>query len=91
MNWNTYILPMVAVATYVICAIIKPFLGNKSKYLPLIAALCGVIFAFWMEGNLSFATFVAGLVSGFGATGIDQAVTIPMNKPAEVESDDAKK
>lgn len=90
MNWSNYMLPMVAVAVYIICAIIKPLMGDKSKYLPLVAAACGIVFAFWMEGSVSFATFVAGLVSGFGATGIDQAISIPMSKNAEVESDDTK-
>ena len=87
MNWSNYMLPMVAVAVYIICAIIKPLMGDKSKYLPLVAAGCGIIFAFWMQSSVSFSTFVAGLVSGFGATGIDQAISIPMSKNTEVESD----
>lgn len=83
MNYTDYILPMVAVGTYIICAIIKPLLKDQTKYLPLIAAAVGVVLAFWMNGNFEFSTFVAGLVSGFGATGIDQAVSIPFNKATE--------
>lgn len=77
MNYSDYVLPMVAVAVYVVCAIIKPLMKDKTKYLPLIAAAVGVLLAIWMNGNLDFSTFVAGLLSGFGATGIDQAISIP--------------
>lgn len=80
MNYSEYVLPMVAIATYIICAIIKPLMKDKTKYLPLVAALVGIILAFWMQGNVSFATFVSGLVSGFGATGIDQVVSIPFKQ-----------
>ena len=80
MNYSDYVLPMVAVAAYIICAIIKPMLKDQTKYLPLISAGVGVVLAFWMNGDFDFSTFVAGLVSGFGATGIDQAVSIPFKQ-----------
>lgn len=78
-EYSEYILPMVAVATYIICAVLKlSVLKCKTTYLPLIAAVVGVFLAFWMQGNLDFSTFVSGLVSGFGAVGIDQAISIPI-------------
>lgn len=80
MNYSEYVLPMVSVAAYIICAIIKPLMKDKTKFLPLVAAVVGIVLAFWMQGNLSFATFVSGLVSGFGATGIDQVVSIPFKQ-----------
>lgn len=76
-EYSNYVLPMVAVAVYVVCAIIKPLMKDKTKYLPLIAAAVGVLLAIWMHGDFDFSTFVSGLVSGFGATGIDQAISIP--------------
>lgn len=79
-EYSNYVLPMVAVAVYIICAIIKPLLKDQARFLPLIAAAVGVVLAFWMNGDVKFSTFVAGLVSGFGATGIDQAVSIPFKK-----------
>lgn len=82
-DYSNYVLPMVAIATYIICAIIKPLMKDQTKYLPLIAAAVGIVLAFWMNGNADFATFVSGLVSGFGATGIDQAISIPFNKTTE--------
>ena len=79
-EYSRDVLPMAAVAAYIICAIIKPMLKDQTKYLPLISAGIGVVLAFWMNGNFDFSTFVSGLVSGFGATGIDQAVSIPFKQ-----------
>lgn len=81
-DYSGYVLPMVAVATYIICAVIKPALKDQTRYLPLIAAGVGVILAFWMRGSFDFETFVSGLVSGFGAVGIDQAISIPIKSSA---------
>ena len=83
MDFTQYVVPGVAIAVYIICAIIKPFIGEKSKFLPIIAGIVGVGLEFWTTGDLSFATFLAGLVSGFGATGIDQLVSIPITKKTE--------
>lgn len=76
MDFSTYMVPAVAVAVYLICAIIKKFMGEHSKYLPLIAGLLGVVFAFWYQGSFGFDVFLSGLASGLGATGIDNVVKI---------------
>ena len=43
MDFSTYMVPAVAVATYLVCAVLKRFMGENSKYLPLVAAMLGVV------------------------------------------------
>ena len=33
MDFSTYMVPAVAVATYLVCAVLKRFMGENSKYL----------------------------------------------------------
>lgn len=76
MDFSSYVVPTCAVATYLICAIIKPFIGDTKKFLPLIAGLLGVVFAIWYQGSFEFSTFLGGLASGLSATGIDNLVNL---------------
>jgi len=80
MDFSTYMVPAVAVATYLVCAVLKRFMGENSKYLPLVAAMLGVIFAFWYQGTFGFDVFLSGMASGLGATGIDNVVNMNAKK-----------
>jgi len=76
MDFSNYMVPAVAVAVYLVCAVIKKFLGENSRYLPLIAGFLGVVFAIWYQGSFGFDVFLSGMASGLGATGIDNIVNM---------------
>ena len=83
MDLGKYAVPAVAAATYLLCAVIKGFIGEKSKFLPLIAAGLGVGFAVWSTNSFGFETFLSGLASGLGAVGIDNVVGLGKTLRAE--------
>lgn len=72
MDFTEYAVAAVTAFTYLICAILKPFLKDGSKYLPLIAGVLGIVGAVWSTGDFNFTIVLSGLASGLGATGIDQ-------------------
>lgn len=74
MNYQEYIVPMISAGVYLLLLIIKPFLKENSKYLPLIAGILGVGLNAWANMRFDFAIFLEGLASGLGSTGIDQLV-----------------
>lgn len=67
-----YVVVAIMVAVYLICAIIKPFLKDNTKWLPLIAGVLGIGFNAWLNAGFSFDIFLNGLASGLAATGLDQ-------------------
>ena len=73
MDFNEYIVPMISAGTYLIILMVKPFFKN-TKFLPLIAGLLGVALNVWATMGFDFPTFLEGLASGIGATGIDQLI-----------------
>lgn len=73
MDFNEYIVPMISAGTYLIILMIKPFFKN-TKFLPLIAGCLGVALNVWASMGFDFPTFLEGLASGLGATGIDQLI-----------------
>ena len=75
---SAYITPGVAIGVYVVCAILHNIksLEKFKDYLPAIAGILGACFNAWATGSWSFDIFLAGIVSGFGATGIDQFIDI---------------
>ena len=80
MDFTEYVVPIIAVAVYLLFLMIKPIFGDKKKWIPLCAGIVGVFFCAWFKGGFNFEIFVTGLASGLSATGIDQALRI-----AEVE------
>lgn len=74
MNIEDYVVPMISVGVYLLLLIIKPFMKEKTKWLPLIAGLLGVGLNAWANMGFNFAIFLEGLASGLGATGIDQLI-----------------
>lgn len=80
-----YIVMITAITVCAICFIIKKFIGDNDKYIPLIAGVLGILFNWWVMGNMTPLTFTQGLVSGLGATGLWEVVKIPM-KAKEVQA-----
>ncbi len=62
----------IVVAVYIICAVVKKAELIRDKWIPLLAGVLGVLFAFWMFKNFTFNVFLQGLASGFAATGVNQ-------------------
>lgn len=77
-DMGAYVVPAVAVGVYAVCAILHNIkrLEKLKDFLPAIAGILGICFSAWMNGAWSFDIFLAGLVSGLGATGIDQFIDI---------------
>lgn len=69
-----YIVPMISAGVYCILLMVKPLMGDKTKWLPLLAGLLGVGFNAWANLGFDFSIFLCGLASGLGATGIDQLI-----------------
>lgn len=67
-----YCVPAIMAATYLIMLIVKPLLGDKSKFIPLLAGLLGVGLNAWLNLGFDFNIFLTGLASGLSATGLDQ-------------------
>ena len=74
MNFNDYIVGIIAVAVYLVCLIFHSIKFLDNRWLPLIAGALGIIFNVWYSKSFSFGVFVGGLASGLSATGIDQAI-----------------
>lgn len=74
MDIKEYVVVSIMVAVYLICEIIKPFLKDHTKWLPLIAAVLGVGFNIWLNLGFSFDIFLNGLASGLSATGLNQLI-----------------
>lgn len=86
MDFEEYVVPAIAVGVYLVFQMIKPLLGDKRKFIPLMAGVLGIMLNTWFSGGFSFEVFLTGLTSGLSATGIDQAVRLNEYKP--VESDE---
>ena len=69
---QNYVVVAIMVAVYLVCFILKKFLKDNSKWIPLIAGLLGIGFNTWVNHGFSFDIFLNGLASGLAATGLDQ-------------------
>lgn len=74
MNIKDYIVVSIMAAVYLVCEILKPFLKDKTKWLPLLAGLLGILFNMWLNMGFSFDIFLNGLASGLSATGLNQLI-----------------
>lgn len=77
MNINDYIAVTVMAAVWIILQIAKAVIGKESdvvKYFPLVAAVLGVLFVFWINGSMDFSLFLQGIASGFAATGLNEGI-----------------
>jgi hypothetical protein len=77
MNIQDYVTVTVMAATWLIIQIIKKPVFDKLKladYIPLFAAVLGILFTVWIHGALDFPLFLEGLASGFAATGLNEGI-----------------
>ena len=52
-------------------------------FIPLFSALLGVLFVFWIEGEITFPFFLEGIASGFSATGFNEGINAVLFKGEE--------
>lgn len=74
MDFDGYVVSAVAVAVYLICAILHSMKWFDNRYIPAVAGLLGIAFNIWFTGSFDFSIFLGGLASGLSATGFDQMV-----------------
>ena len=78
MDFKDYIVPIIAVAVYLVFLMIKGLIPEEyRKFIPLGAGTLGVLFMMWYSWNFNFVVFLEGLASGLSATGIDNVLSIP--------------
>ena len=77
MDIQEYVTVTVMAAVWLIIQIIKKPVFDRfglSDYIPLIAAVLGIVFTVWINGALDFSLFLQGLASGFAATGMNEGI-----------------
>ena len=83
-----YVVMITAVTVCAVCFIVKQFIPEKyEKFIPLGAGVLGVLFNWWVMGEMTPLTFTQGLISGLGATGLWEMIKIPMKLKEEVVAD----
>ena len=77
MDFKDYIVPIIAVAVYLVFLMIKNLIPEEyRKYIPLGAGTLGVLFMMWYKWGFDFVVFLEGLASGLSAVGIDNVISI---------------
>ena len=77
MNIEEYVVVAVMVAVWIVIQILKKPVFVKfglADYMPLFAALLGVVFTLWINSALDFNLFLQGIASGFAATGMNEGI-----------------
>ena len=75
MDIKEYIVVTVMAAVWLILQIAKPLISeNLRKYIPLFAAILGIVFTCWINMQFTFELFLQGMASGFAATGLNEGV-----------------
>lgn len=77
MNIQDYVTVSVMAAVWLIIQILKKPVFDKyclSDYIPLVAAMLGIVFVLWIHGQISFPLFLEGIASGFSATGLNEGI-----------------
>lgn len=77
MNIQDYVTVTIMAAVWLLIQILKkPVFDNfkLSDYIPLFAAVLGILFTVWIHGSLDFPLFLEGLASGFAATGLNEGI-----------------
>lgn len=77
MDINEYIVVAVMAAVWIVIQILKkPVFErlNLNDYIPLFAALLGVVFTLWINSRIDFTLFLQGIASGFSATGLNEGI-----------------
>lgn len=77
MDIQEYVTVTVMAAVWLIIQILKKPVFEKfnlQDYIPLFAAVLGIIFVLWINGTITFPLFLEGLASGFAATGLNEGI-----------------
>jgi len=77
MDITEYVAVTVMAAVWIIIQILKKPLFEKlngNDYIPIFAALLGIVFVFWINGEVTFPLFLEGIASGFSATGFNEGI-----------------
>lgn len=77
MNIQEYVTVTVMAAVWLIIQILKKPVFDKFNlmdYIPLFAAVLGIVFVLWINGQINFPLFLEGLASGFAATGLNEGI-----------------
>lgn len=83
MNIQDYVTVSVMAAVWLLIQIFKKPVFERFKlsdYIPLFAALLGVVFVLWINGTITFPLFLEGLASGFSATGLNEGIAAFVGK-----------
>lgn len=83
MDIKEYVAVTVMAAVWIIIQILKkPVFErfNMKDFIPLFSALLGVLFVFWIEGEITFPFFLEGIASGFSATGFNEGINAVLFK-----------
>ena len=90
MDIKEYVVVTVMAATWIIIQILKKPLFEKFKlndYIPLFAAVLGIVFTFWLNGKIDFTLFLQGIASGFAATGLNEGINAVFFRTSEDSTD----
>lgn len=77
MNITDYVVVTIMAGVWLILQILKKPVFDKfgiADYIPLFAAVLGVLFTIWLNGAFNFSLFLEGLASGFAATGLNEGI-----------------
>ena len=77
MDIKDYVVVAVMAAVWIVIQILKKPVFVKlglADYMPLFAALLGVLFTAWIHGQMDFNLFLQGIASGFAATGMNEGI-----------------
>lgn len=88
MDISEYVVVTIMTAVWLILQILKKPVFEKlnaSDYIPLVAAVLGIVFTFWIHGEITFTLFLQGVASGFSATGLNEGINaVFFNKRGEM-------
>jgi len=77
MDIKDYVVVAVMAAVWIVIQILKKPVFVKlglDDYMPLFAALLGVLFTAWIHMSMDFNLFLQGIASGFAATGMNEGI-----------------
>ena len=77
MNIQEYVTVTVMAAVWLVIQVLKKPVFDRfqlTDYIPLFAAVLGIVFVLWINGQITFPLFLEGLASGFAATGLNEGI-----------------
>lgn len=67
-------LPIVLVGCFCVGYVVKNFMPNDNKWIPLIVMIVGIVLACWINKSIDPTTVIAGAISGIASTGAHQLI-----------------